>query len=181
MRKVLYIFGQLSDADIQWLILHGKKVKLQPGEILIHKGIAVPELFIVLEGSLAVSLDDQNHEVLAELGSGEIVGEMSFVDASPPSATVRVLQPSLLYTIQRQILLEKIQTDTGFAARFYHAIAIFLADRLRSIQGLYEFRLNKKAALPAVQADDELNDTVTDSFVIAGERFKRIIDQFMRP
>lgn len=179
MKKVLYIFGQLSDGDIDWLLRHGRKAVLSEGSVLITRGRPVQELYIVLDGRLSVSLGDAASEPLAVLGPGEVVGEMSFVDASPPSATVRVTSKATLYAIERATLLAKVTDDTGFAARFYHALAIFLADRLRSTQGLYEYRVTK--TVPPQQADpDELNDLVTDSFFRAGERFKRILDQMLR-
>ena len=179
MRKVLYIFGQLSDSDVQWLIQNGRKECLPAGAVLIKAGVPVEELFIVIEGSLAVCMADAPDEVIADLGSGEIVGEMSFVDSSLPSATVKVRKAATLYAIRRSRLLEKINGDAGFAARFYHAIAIFLADRLRSTLGLYEYRVTRKTRT-ALRDEDELDEMVTDSFVIAGERFKRILDQMMR-
>ena len=38
MRKALYILGQLNDADVQWLVQHGERRLLAPGEIIIHEG-----------------------------------------------------------------------------------------------------------------------------------------------
>ncbi len=179
MKKVLYIFGQLSDSDIDWLLANGRKEERSAGTVLMRRGVAVEELYIVVDGSLAVCLGEVKEEVFAELGPGEIVGEMSFVDSSLPSATVKVKTRATLFVLRRSHLLDKISADPGFASRFYHAIAIFLADRLRSTLGLYEYKVTKKAPVP-LNDPDELNDTVTDSFFIAGERFKRILDQMLK-
>lgn len=46
-------------------------------------------IYIVLQGEMTVSVAGRGQ--IARLGSGEIVGEISFVDARPPSATVVAL------------------------------------------------------------------------------------------
>ena len=38
MRKVLYIFGLLSDADVQWIAKTGVLKRLRDGDVLIHEG-----------------------------------------------------------------------------------------------------------------------------------------------
>ena len=56
MRKVLFLFGQLSDDDVEWVTGAGTKRFLPRGEVLIRQGVPVESVFIVLEGRLAVWL-----------------------------------------------------------------------------------------------------------------------------
>ena len=56
MRKVLFLFGQLSDDDLEWMLKAGRKRSLREGEVLIRQGVPVEEVFILLEGRLAVWL-----------------------------------------------------------------------------------------------------------------------------
>ena len=94
MRKVLFIFGELSDKDVDWMMATGQRERILPGAVLIQEGKPVEALYIVLEGLLRVSVESAGSRELARLGSGEIIGEMSFVDAHPPSATVKALENS---------------------------------------------------------------------------------------
>jgi CRP-like cAMP-binding protein len=132
MRKVLFIFGQLADADIDWLAAAGRRERLAAGSVLIREGVAAGALYIVLEGQLAVvqAAPGREREV-ARLLTGEIVGEMSFIDARPPSATVRAATDVVVHTIPKSRLEEHLNHDVAFAARFYKAVAMFLSDRLR--------------------------------------------------
>ncbi len=57
------------------------------GTVLIREGVPVGTLYILLEGHLRVVLEGSGRQI-ASLEVGEIVGEMSFIDARPPSATV---------------------------------------------------------------------------------------------
>lgn len=172
MRKVLYIFGKLDDRDIDWLIANGEKEKWEDGSVLIHKGSTTQKIYINLNGILAVYHDEAQKKKIAQIGVGEIVGEMSFVDSSPTSATVTAEGEVTVYSIARRRLLAHIKEDNGFGSRFYHAIAIFLADRLRRTVGINEYdelSAEEKASL------DELDDFITDTISLAGNRFQRML------
>ena len=69
---------------------------------------------------------------MATLESGEVVGEISFVDSRKPTASVTALDECTVGLVPRRMLSAKLAQDIAFAAHFYQAIAIFLADRLRT-------------------------------------------------
>jgi CRP-like cAMP-binding protein len=109
---------------------------------------------------------------VAKLLSGEIVGEMSFVDSRPPSASVYATQDSHLLALRRDLLSEKLLKDTGFAARFYRAIAIFLADRLHVTTGRFGY------GGPEQDRDvDEIEDSAMDDVSLAAVRFDGLLKQ----
>ena len=82
MRKVLFLFGQLDDDDVEWLIGHGVTRQVAAGEILIRQGVRSDAVFILLEGHLSVWLErGGGQREIARLNAGEIVGEMSFCAA----------------------------------------------------------------------------------------------------
>jgi CRP-like cAMP-binding protein len=132
MKKALYILAELSDRDFDWLISTGRKRVLPEGTVLIREGEATDALYIVLDGLLSVCTEALEGQEVAQLSSGELVGEMSFVDARPPSATVRAIQTTVVWSIPRVQLAAKLSQDVGFAAHFYQALAVLLSDRLRS-------------------------------------------------
>lgn len=171
MKKSLYILGQLSDRDVQWMISVGKKEKLKPGTSLIEQGKQTDKLYIVLEGEFVVMMGGK---AVARLGVGEIIGEMSFVDSRPPSATVNVSEEAVLFSILRSQLIDKLGEDIGMAARFYRAIAVFLADRLRtsnqSLGGKEGQVLDEDN-----EQEDELDLDVLDNVHLAGARFDEIL------
>jgi CRP/FNR family transcriptional regulator, cyclic AMP receptor protein len=171
MRKVLYIFGILTDADIEWMALVGLRRRLKEGDVIISEGKASDFLVFLLEGELAVSTAALGQ--IARLGVGEVVGEMSLVDSAPPSATIVAKGDGLALFIDKVSLKHKLESDDGFAARFYRALAIFLADRLR------DARRSKAAKLmlsdESAIAEDELDIGMLDSVSAAGERFSRML------
>lgn len=131
MKKVFFLLGELDDEDIDWMVSSGCRQEVEAGTVLIQEGQAIDTLHILLEGTLSVSVSALEGKTIARLTSGAVVGEMSFADARPPSATVQAVENALVLSIPRQLLIEKLQQDQGFASRFYRAIAIFLSTRLR--------------------------------------------------
>ncbi|MEM7771449.1 MAG: cyclic nucleotide-binding domain-containing protein [Cyanobacteria bacterium P01_E01_bin.6] len=131
MHKVLFFLNELSDRDVDWLIEAGEKRAIPSGTVLIQEGKPVDTLYIMLDGTLVVSIAAMGVRELARLYSGEVVGEMSFVDDCPPSATVKTMENSLVLSISREHLAQKLNDDESFASRFYKALAILLSHRLR--------------------------------------------------
>lgn len=179
MRKVLYILGQLGDDDIEWLIGAGTPLRLDRGETLIVEGRPIEALYIVLDGMLVITTAALQGGEVARLSSGEVIGEISFVDERPPSATVTGAQPSLVLALDREALRRKLEHDPRFAARFYRAVSLFLAHRLRATVG----RLGYGGVGPVNGTDehpDELTFGVLDQVHLAGARFERILKHFMK-
>ena len=85
---MLFISRQLLDADIDWLAKNGRREKFPARSVLIREGVPVETLYILLDGELTVVRGDNNERVLARLGAGEIVGEMSLIESRASSATV---------------------------------------------------------------------------------------------
>jgi CRP-like cAMP-binding protein len=180
MRKVLFLFGQLSDDDLEWMLKAGRKRSLQEGDVLIRQGVPVEDVYILLEGRLAVwlTLRSGPEREIARLQAGEIVGEMSFVDARPPSATVKALGDSTVFGISKAVLSAKLAADQGFAARFYRALAIYLSTTVRERHRALGY--GSEEDLEGMEDDaDELDGNVLDGVYLAGERFDRMVKRVL--
>jgi CRP-like cAMP-binding protein len=176
MRKVLYLLGQLSDADVDWLIAHGRKQRLAAGAALIRERQPIDVLYVLLDGSLEVSGSGLGNAAI-RLGRGEVVGEMSFIESRLPSASVSAAEPSTVLIVPRQDLASRLESDTGFAARFYRALALVLSHRLRNT----ERRLSAGRGRPPAEDDDEdeLDGQVLDRVHLAGRRFDHVLQRLL--
>lgn len=160
MRKALYILGDFVDEDIIFLAREGEILNLSAGESLIDVGQLVEALFFVTNGDLTVQTPQG--ETVAELGVGDVVGEMSFVESQPPDVAVAASSECRVLAVPRERLQAELDRNPEFAARFYKALATFLSDRLRSMTpgGL----------------DGELDERLLDIMHVAGDRMLRLID-----
>ena len=169
MRKVLFIFSVLTDGDVEWLGHAGERVHVDPGMELIALGARLEHLYFVLDGRLAIVTP--KGERLRMLESGEVIGEMSLVDPAPTSVSVVAVTEAALLRIPDARLREKLASDMGFAARFYRALCVFLADRMRHTTA----RLGYGNAPEDAHARDELNEDLLDNVHLAGARFERML------
>ena len=164
MRKALYILSDLADDDIIWMAREGEVRRIHSGESLIQAGVAVTHLYFVIDGSLTVA--SRAGARLADLGLGEVVGEMSFVEKRLPDTNVRARSPTTLLAIPRDKMLAAFDRDHGLAMRFYRALAVFLSDRLRAM---------------SAEDDGELDEGLLDNVQQAGERFIRLVELTAAP
>jgi len=108
---------------------------------------------------------------IARLGVGEVVGEISLVDSAPPSATITAHGSGLALFLDKTKLMQKLDDDEGFGSRFYRALAVYLADRLRDARRSG----NPAFAEETTISDDELDISILDRVSAAGERFSRML------
>jgi len=177
MRKVLFILGQLTDSDVDWLANNGKRTKVPQGTELIKYGTRIELVYIVLEGSMQV-LTDRGVR-LANVAAGDILGEMSLVDSRPTVASVLAEQDSWVLALPKQLLADKLKQDIGFASRFYRALALFLADRMRNTIQRMGYGSTDEPGTDDTDAD-ELEFDVLDHVHLAGARFERMLKKFER-
>jgi CRP-like cAMP-binding protein len=174
MKKVFYFMGQLNDDDLQWILKNGKKERIEKNDVLIEQYEPVDKLFIVLDGKFNIIF---NFAKIAELSSGEIIGEMSFVDSNPPIASVVAVQKSHVVSIKKDLINKKIKEDTGFASRFFYALSLFLVDRLRTNIQILGYS-NASGTQHHMHDDSEIDPLILENLTAAGERFQRILHKF---
>ena len=177
MRKVLYIFGQLTDEDVDWIRKKAEKESVVSGDILIKENEPSDKLYFLIRGRFSVTSELAGGKEIAQLKSGEIIGEMSYLDALPPSATVTALEDGVVISIDRELLTEKLENDFEFSAHFYKALGVFLSSRLRSTTSMLGYGKGQKLIEDTIY-EDEVDPNVLENLALAGDRFKRIIDHF---
>src|SRR6476619_3847369 len=125
------LFQNLSHSDSEWVLAHSQERLMQAGDSLLREGEPVEAIYFVKEGLLSTHVSSTPTE-LAHLGSGEIIGEMSFLERQKSSVTVSAAEQSLVLELQREVLMEKLDRDPAFAARIFRAVALDLSRRLRA-------------------------------------------------
>jgi CRP-like cAMP-binding protein len=146
MSKGHDVLGQLDDSDIAWLAEAGRTRLVAEDEAIIHQDTPSGHLFILLRGKLSVEILGLG--LINRLHPGDMLGEMSFVDDAPTSASVIATGgPALVLQLPKAALVAQIAADAGFGLRFYRAITIFLADRLRGLEHL------RATTIPAEEGD----------------------------
>ncbi|MGI2908762.1 cyclic nucleotide-binding domain-containing protein [Tolypothrix sp. VBCCA 56010] len=182
------LLKELSNQDIDWMLATGHQVEIEPGTVLIQQGQPLDALYILLDGALTVSLTQSNANPLgrafaaleggvlpgreiARLSSGEMVGEIPFLETYLPSTTVCATSKSLVLAIERSHLLQKLQQDLNFAAHLTRASAVLLANRLELLMnqlGRSTVVLSQPQLREALIIFAELHDSDIDWLIAAG-------------
>ncbi len=167
----IFVFGLLTDADAAWMARAGVQRPIKDREILIEEGRPLESLIFLLQGECVVTQSTAGE--IARLGVGDVVGEMSFLDSAPPSATVTAVGDGRALFLDKETLARRLEADVAFGCRFYRALAIFLADRMRGTMrrmGGGAPELDRKTV-----AKDELDSRILDVVSLARDRFDRFL------
>ena len=101
MRRVLYILGHLDNQDIEWMVTAGTQQQCRPRICADPGGCSARCVVYRPRWPLIGDGIGVNGKEIARLGAGDVVGEMSFVDARPPSATVTVMVDAIVLGIEQ--------------------------------------------------------------------------------
>ncbi len=87
-------------------------VSLQADKILLTEGEESHSMYLLLEGQLIVTKKDGDKDViLGHINAGEVVGELSFLDQQPRSATVRAVKECKLAQIPLKTIDDIFKTQ----------------------------------------------------------------------
>jgi len=130
------LFSDLSKSQIEKIYGSGVMRNVKKGEIVFRKGDEGSELFVVINGKVAI-IDDYHgkKKVIAELGPGECFGEMALFSRVKRSATVLCHEAGTLLVVDEgklQYLVEK-----KIPAKFLVNLIAILASRLRHTNAHY--------------------------------------------
>ncbi len=109
-------------------MLMSETIRLMAGEYLMREGEASTEMYYLQSGTLAVfkRKGDAEHQI-GSIMTGELVGEMSFLDQQPRSATVKAMTDAILI----QVPLEKFESTMAGMPKWFSALLHTLTERLR--------------------------------------------------
>src|ERR1700678_4313730 len=80
--------GHLKDDDRELLSSYGEFFPGHPGNVIIKEGVIQTEVFVVISGELEVHATQENgtDTLLARVGPGQTLGEISLFDPGPAAA-----------------------------------------------------------------------------------------------
>ncbi|GAA6623364.1 cyclic nucleotide-binding domain-containing protein [Scytonema sp. NUACC26] len=185
MKEIL--LQELSNSDIEWMVATGHRKEIPANTVVVREGKTLDTLHIILDGTLTVTVSQASNNPLdrafaaiegdeilgreiARLSSGDVVGEIPFVNVRSTATTIEAVEKSLVMSIPKQKLAAKLQQDVGFGARFYRAIAILLSDRISQL-GRSKL-VSSQTLRDMLFVLGELNDSDIDWMIATGSRQK---------
>src|SRR5215467_12387084 len=102
--KKVKLFSELSPESLTKLGACLKVAEFSPSEVIVREGAPGVSMYIIKSGSVEVRKMDPATGIdfmVAQLGPGAAVGEMSLLTGKPRSATVTTAQPTVVFTLTR--------------------------------------------------------------------------------
>ena len=94
--KRIPVFADLAEEDLQHIAALAAEVSVPEGKELVREGDYSYDVLAIEEGTARV---ERGGQVIAEIGAGDVIGEMGVLERSQRSATVTATSSMLLMTL----------------------------------------------------------------------------------
>jgi len=134
----LSFLDRMPPEVLDWVVSNSTMRTVLANGILVNEGDHVYNISFVSVGLFEVTIAtaDGGQQKIAQFGPGALIGEMSWLEGKPASATIRAVESSAILVLDGNILDKKISADSLFAAYFYRGLAREASARLRGTNSL---------------------------------------------
>lgn len=127
----LEFFKNLSNPELEILSGLLESRNYSENETIFSEGDNEEDIYIIKSGTVTVhKIDGEQNHIVNQLGENDCFGEMSFLDSSPRSTTLRAGLDVTLYILKKQELVQTANSEE-FLTKMYRNIAIENSGRLR--------------------------------------------------
>ena len=128
------LFRYLTDEERSRVERLGKVSAVSAGDYLIRAGDTDSKLYAIEDGHLhIVTIRDGREVPVAQVGPGDVLGEVSFIDDSPRTVSVKATEASVIRSWDKKTLSEALAFDPQLLAKFAVAMTELLVERLRDM------------------------------------------------
>lgn len=152
----LELFKGLGDGELRKLARLFTQKLFRPGQRIFGKDDSGHEAYVVMRGQIDILLEE-NTTPIANLGQGQVFGELSFLDGGKRGAMAIAKQPSILLVMQRPQFFELTQREPHLGLAVMRNIALELSARLRRTNAA----LSTKTGSGATQLRGEIIEGVS--------------------
>jgi thioredoxin reductase (NADPH) len=118
------VYPTLTPAQLARLAPHGRRRRVEAGELLVQAGEQTARLFVVVAGRIDVVRPPAAEEVVVSFGPGMFTGEVTMLSGRPGLAQIRAGADGEVIEVGRDDLLTLIQTDGELSAIFMRAFIL---------------------------------------------------------
>jgi len=116
----LELFAGSPDESLRAVAERAAEIDFEPGHHIVQQGQVGTGLYLVISGRVRVM---RGSEVLAELGPGEVFGELGVLDQEPRLASVVAEEPTRCLGIASWDFIDLLETDPHLALGLLRVLA----------------------------------------------------------
>ncbi len=121
----------LDEAHREWLLGASQELELPVGTVLVQEGQQVENFYILIEGVMSVYHPAQPDQPISSIGPGQVIGELSFVENRPASASVKAVERCMLLVIPFDLVRQESAQNVSFKADLSGILLHIVSNRLR--------------------------------------------------
>lgn len=126
-----YLCESLTVHEVQNLLEYLTLLRFNKNDILSDIGDIGDSLYFVIQGEIALTFDDGQHEnEIVRAGPGEMLGEMSFFDKEPRSVRLKAKEPDTQVLKLSRAKYKRLKVEAPYIALNIVEHAIISLDRL---------------------------------------------------
>jgi thioredoxin reductase (NADPH) len=119
------IFPTLTDAQMARVALHGRRRAVAPGDVLVRMGDSTVPFFVVVSGRIDIVQPRPAGETLVAVHvPGHFTGETNMISGRRALFTARVAEAGEVLELDRERLVELVQTDAELGEIFMRAFVL---------------------------------------------------------
>ncbi|HAT51240.1 MAG: cyclic nucleotide-binding domain-containing protein [Nitrospirae bacterium] len=129
-------FFKIFSLEEKRLILESESYfeSFEPGDVIIEEGAEESNLYIIIKGEAKVTKSSHPENVLATLGGGTVMGELSFLTKRPRSSNVVAVGKVVCFSLNAESML---QLDSAMQHKIKDQLIEVLIGRLDEMNNIY--------------------------------------------
>lgn len=126
------ILAGLTATERADLLAEATEQRFTAGEMICEEGVPNGNLYLIVDGEVEVSRvgSGKQSSPVATIGPGAILGELSWISGTAPTATVRCVRPTVALRLDGSELTRQLDERHAGATKLVLALLRVLAGRL---------------------------------------------------
>jgi len=127
------VFSRISQEEIEYLAGFMACYRAAAGTLIIKEGDAGGAMVFVIEGAIEITKrhEDGHKTLLAKIGPGDTLGEMSLLDDHPRAADCTAVEPVTFAILDQRIMELVNRQNPSLIIKLLTQIILILSERLR--------------------------------------------------
>ncbi len=118
------IFAGIEPSRLKLIAFTADSIAYRAGQVLVRQGQPGDAAYVLVEGEAEVSVETESGDyVVATLGSGDVVGEISILCDSPRTATVTASTDVSALRVRKDSFLQLLRQFPEIAAEVMRTLA----------------------------------------------------------
>ena len=138
MVEDIHLFEDFEWADVKLLAAYLVAYKAYAGTVIFREGSVGGFLCLVIDGKIDLYKENaqQQRKIVATMGAGKILGEMSLIDDEPRSATGTVVEAATLVILTKENFVRVTKENPALGVKILLRLARLLSQRFRQASGI---------------------------------------------